>query len=464
MSDQVFRSRRVVVPGSVRACSIHVRQGRVLRIAEWDDIPPDIPLHDAGELVILPGLVDTHVHVNEPGRTEWEGFDCATRAAAAGGVTTLFDMPLNSIPATTDIEALRAKREAASGRCWIDVGFLGGVVPGNQNELTGLWRAGVAAFKCFLIDSGVPEFPAVDEQDLCDALPRLRQLSARLWAHAELAAPMRASEAAFQALEPGQRRAYPRYLQSRPDAGELAAIDLLLRLCDRYQNPVHVVHLATAQALDRLESARAAGLAVSVETCPHYLFFAAEEIPDGATEYKCAPPIRSQVNRDRLWAGLETGVIDMIVSDHSPSPPDRKHLESGDFGAAWGGVASLQLGLAAVWTQARDRGVEYRRLADWMSLAPAKLAGLEGRKGEIAVGADADLVFWDPEATWTVDAERLHHRHKITPYHGRRLRGSVLSTFLRGRPVFDNGVFCTRPLGQLLSIRDSRKSFQGKAG
>ncbi len=455
MPDQVFRSRRVVVSGSVRACSIHVRQGRVLKIGEHDDIPPGLPVQDAGDLVILPGLVDTHVHVNEPGRTEWEGFETATRAAAAGGVTTLLDMPLNSIPATVSGSALQTKKEAATGQCWVDIGFLGGVVPGNQESLIDLWKGGVAAFKCFLIDSGVPEFPAVNEADLGEALARLRHFPARLLAHAELATPMRAAETAFRTASPERRRTYARYLQSRPDAGELEAIELLLKLCGAFQSPVHVVHLATGQALDRIEAARASGLPVSVETCPHYLFFAAEEIPDGATEYKCAPPIRSLSNRERLWDGLQRGLIDMIVSDHSPSPPERKHLGTGDFAAAWGGIASLQLGLAAVWTQARSRGVEFRRLADWMSREPARLAGLRGRKGEIIPGADADLVFWDPEAAWAVDAAKLQHRHKITPYHGRSLRGRVVRTFLRGRSVFDNGSFSPRPLGQCLAANRS---------
>ncbi len=426
-----------------------------MKIAEHDDVPPGLPLQDAGDLVILPGLVDTHVHVNQPGRTDWEGFETATRAAAAGGVTTLLDMPLNSIPATVSGPALQTKREAAAGQCWVDIGFLGGVVPGNQESLHDLWKQGVAAFKCFLIDSGVPEFPAVNELELNGALSRLRQFPAPLMAHAELAAPMQSAEAEFRATAPHQRRVYARYLQSRPDSGELAAIELLLKLCSTFKSPVHVVHLATAQALDLLETARASRIPVSVETCPHYLFFAAEEIPDGATEYKCAPPIRSHANRERLWKGLQRGIIDMIVSDHSPSPPEGKHLQSGDFGAAWGGVASLQLGLAAVWTEAQKRGVDVGRLAAWMSLQPAKLAGLRERKGDLKAGGDADLVFWDPEATWTVDAARLEHRHKITPYHGHVLRGRVRRTFLRGQTVFDDGRFSSRPLGQCLTVHRS---------
>jgi len=399
---------------------------------------------DVGDSYVLPGLVDTHVHVNEPGRTEWEGFETATRAAAAGGVTTIVDMPLNSIPATTTAAALAEKRAAAAGKCAIDVFFWGGVVPGNAGELESLAAAGVLGFKCFLAPSGVDEFPHVGERDLSEAMPIVARLGLPLLVHAELPEPIDAALAATAGRDP---RRYATWLAARPAEAELEAIRLMIRLCVEHGCRVHIVHLSTADALPDLRAARRRGLPITVETCPHYLCFAAEEIPDGATAFKCAPPIRERENRDRLWAALAASEIDLVASDHSPAPPGIKCLDSGDFMKAWGGIPSLELGLAAIWTEASRRGFTPADVVRWMCAGPAQMAGLDGsrgsnvaaRKGSIAVGHDADLVLWNPDREWTVDARRLRQRHPITPYDGRRLKGEVHGVYVRGEKVFERG-------------------------
>jgi allantoinase len=430
-ADWVLRGRRVVLPEDIRAAAIRVRDGVIQEVREYDGAFDE----DAGDLVVMPGLVDSHVHINEPGRTEWEGFATATRAAAAGGVTTLVDMPLNSIPATTSVDGYAAKVAAAAGKCWVDVGFWGGVVPGNTNQIKGLLAAGCLGFKCFLTPSGVEEFENVSESDLREAMP---VLSATLLAHAELPAFLREGD--------GDVRRYRTYMESRPAASENAAIGLLIQLSRETRCRVHVVHLASSEAVEMLRAARAEGLPITVETCPHYLYFDAKQIPDGATEYKCAPPIRDDANREALWEALREGVIDLIATDHSPCPPEMKRKDTGNFFAAWGGIASLQLGLSVIWTEARRRGFGIGDVIQWMSAAPAKLAGLRGRKGAIEAGCDADLVLFDPDEEFVVDPGSLQHRHKLTPYAGRRLTGVVKRTWLRGQPVQLDGA----PLGRLL--------------
>jgi len=374
----------------------------------------------------MPGVVDTHVHVNEPGRTEWEGFATATRAAAAGGVTTLLDMPLNSIPATTTVAALEVKRKAARDQCVVNVEYIGGVVPGNADQLEPLAAAGVRAFKCFLTPSGVDEFEHVTEADLRKAFPILASLGLPLMVHAEDPSRLRPMI--------GSSRKYADYLECRPVEAEHAAIETMMRLIDWCPTPVHIVHLSSATSLDIIYEARRRGLPLTVETCPHYLTFKAEGIPDGATQYKCAPPIREAEERDRLWEALIAGEIDLVASDHSPCLPELKETR-GDFYSAWGGIASLQLSLAAVWTGARQRGAGPERVAEWMSARPARLAGL-GTRGAIAPGYDADIAIWDPEASFVVAEESLLHRHKVTPYAGRELFGKVSATYVGGRRIF----------------------------
>jgi allantoinase len=447
LPDIVFKSRRIVTGGAVVPASIHVTQGVITRVAGLDDAPEGCPVVDAGDRVIMPGIVDSHVHINEPGRTEWEGFASATRAAAAGGVTTIVDMPLNSIPPTTSVEGLEAKASAAEGQCWIDVGLWGGAVPGNAKELRKLLDAGALGFKCFMVDSGVPEFGWVREPDLRAAMAELAGSGAPLLCHAELPGPIEEAAALIDGLDP---RTYSAYVKSRPRAAEDLAIALLVTLCRETKAAVHVVHLSSSGALGSLRQARDEGLPFTAETTPHYLHFAAEDIPDGATPYKCAPPIRERENREKLWAALGEGLIDLVVSDHSPCTPALKKLEAGDFAAAWGGIASLQLGLPVIWTEARARGKSIADLAGWMCEASARLAGLGARKGRIAAGMDADLVIWDPEATYVVQAANIQHKHKITPYAGESLFGAVQATYLRGRCVYEAGAFKGAAQGRLI--------------
>jgi allantoinase len=435
----------VVLPQGVRPATIVVHDGRIAAVGDYGERPAGAREMDVGAQVVIPGLVDTHVHINDPGRAEWEGFEHATRAAAAGGVTTLVDMPLNSVPPTTSVAGLEKKREAARGRCYVDVGFWGGVVAGNALDLAPLAAAGVLGFKCFLTPSGVEEFGHVSEADLREALPLVAALHLPLLAHAELPALLEDPLAPADGIARDPRR-YSTWLNSRPDASECAAIEMLARLAVEFGARIHIVHLATANALPAIRSARAAGAALTVETCPHYLTLAAEDIVDGATAFKCAPPIRSRDNRERLWTALTAGAIDLIATDHSPAPPALKHLDDGDFVRAWGGIASLQLGLSIVWTGAAERGIPVERVAAWLAERPARLAGL-ATKGAIAVGRDADLVVWDPDQETIVDARSLQHRHPITPYDGRRLRGGVVTTILRGQTVFDRGEFVSSPIG-----------------
>lgn len=419
--DLVVRSRRAVTPAGERAAAVAVRDGRIVALHAYD-----APLRagedvDLGTVALLPGLVDTHVHVNEPGRTHWEGFASATRAAAAGGVTTIVDMPLNSLPPTVTVEALRVKRAAAEGQCHVDVGFWGGAVPGNLRHLRPLHEQGVYGFKCFLSPSGVEEFPPLALAQVRQALEEIAAFDGLLVVHAEDPALL------LEPAGPG----YPQFLRSRPVDAERRAVEQVVSLARETGARVHVLHVSGAECLAPLRRARQEGLRVSAETCPHYLTLSAEQVPEGDTAFKCCPPIRSAGNRDLLWEGLADGVLSCVVSDHSPTTAE---LKVADFATAWGGIASLQIGLSAVWTEARTRGHGLRDVVRWMAEGPAALADISG-KGAIKLGNDADLVAFDPDAVHLVDAARLHHKNPVTPYHGRSLTGVVVTTWLRGRAV-----------------------------
>lgn len=438
--DLVLRGRRVVTPrGEVPAC-VGIRDGRIATVAPGDArLAATDVVELADDEVLLPGLVDCHVHVNDPGRADWEGFESATRAAAAGGITTIIDMPLNSLPPTIDVAALRAKRRAAADHIHVDVGFWGGAVPENLAELPALHAAGVFGFKAFLSPSGVDEFGHLDEDRLAATLDVLAGLDALLLVHAE------DPDTLAHAPVPDGRR-YADFLASRPDQAEVLAIARVLELTRRHRARSHIVHVSSSAALPLIQAARASGVRISAETCPHYLSFAAEEIPDGATEFKCCPPIRGAANRHGLWRGLRDGTIDCVVSDHSPCPTALKRFDIGDFGLAWGGVASLQLSLPAVWTQARSRGHTLPEVVRWMAGRPAELIGAS-RKGRIEVGCDGDFAVFAPEDTFVVDTRLLHHRNPVSAYQGRTLAGVVRRTWLRGRPVTGDrpdGTFLTR--------------------
>ncbi len=446
---QAFLSERVVTPQGARPAAILEDAGKITAVCTRAEIPGGYTLHDFGSHAILPGLVDSHVHINEPGRTTWEGFSTATRAAAAGGYTTLVDMPLNCLPETTTVAALEAKRAAAQRQCHVDWAAWGGVAGDNALHIEPMAAAGVKGFKCFLIYPGCEGFQMVTPQQLETALPHIARTGLPLLVHAELEAPILAATAS---LANADWRSYNTYLRSRPDEAELAAIRMLLDLCRTYRFHLHIVHLATALALDMLRSARAEGLPVTVETCPHYLHFAAEDIPGGSTLHKCAPPIRGRGNREALWDAIRDGLIDLVATDHSPCPPEMKRLDPADpdtgrFDKAWGGIASLAVALPVIWTGLRARGFGLTDLARLMSEKPAQLAQLTGRKGRLAAGYDADLLIFDPEAEIVVTAGALHTRHRVSPYIGETLSGKVAATYLRGMPVFAAGSFAAIPFG-----------------
>jgi allantoinase len=443
MPDLVLKSTAVVTPNGQRPAVLVLQAGRIADVLPYEAAVAG-PVLDLGDAAILPGVIDPHVHLNEPGRTDWEGFDTGTRAALAGGITTLVDMPLNSAPVTTSVASLRLKQAATQGKLHTNVGFWGGIVPGNAAEVGPLIAAGVLGFKAFLTHSGIAEFPNATEATLRRVLPLLASHGLPLLVHCEL------SEDNDEWTN-GDTRSYANYLASRPRYWEDEAVALMIRLCTEYRCPVHIVHLSSAHSLPALAEAKALGLPLTVETGQHYLFFNAEDIGDGQTQLKCAPPIRERANNEQLWQALQNGLIDFVATDHSPAPPDLKQLASGDFATAWGGIASLQLALPALWTAARPRGATLPDLARWLSTNPAQLIGQAHCKGQISKGYDADLLVLAPEATFLVTEQLLHHRHKVSPYLGRELMGVVTHTFLAGEEVFRHSDFLHLNQGRLLT-------------
>jgi allantoinase len=436
-----MRSSRVVTPDGMRDAVVSFRDGVIVSVEQPQEIPSD-RVEDFGDLVISPGLIDPHVHINEPGRTEWEGFETATRSAAAAGVTTLVDMPLNSSPVTTSVVAFQTKLNASERKLHVDCGFHAGLVPANAGNLKSLLASGVLGVKAFMIHSGIDDFPATTESDFHNAMHAIAEAGIPLLVHAEL----QPRDFETRASNP---RSYEEYLSSRPRNWENDAVAMMIRLCKEYRCRVHIVHVSSSEAIPLLRNAKEAGLPITAETCPHYLYFDSETIPDGDTRLKCAPPIRERENNEKLWDALREGVLDFVASDHSPCSPEMKFLGEGNFMKAWGGIASLQFGLPIVWTLTRERGLTPENLSSMMSANPAKLIGLENRKGRIAAGFDADFVVWDPDESFVVEPSIVHHRHKLTPYEGRRLFGKVYTTFLHGSKVFSEGTFSS-PSGRVI--------------
>ena len=458
--DSAFVGRKVLTEDGFKEAAILVKDGVIQAVVAVGEVPKDVPVEDAGDLAVIPGLVDCHVHVNEPGRTEWEGFVTATKAAAAGGVTTIVDMPLNCIPVTTTLDALKEKLAAIEGLLNVDCAFWGGVVPGNHVELEKMVAHGVVGFKCFLIHSGIDDFPNATEFDLRKAMPVLARLGVPLLVHAEMDCstqddPIHDHPSERLEAEP---RSYAAFLESRPRRWENEAVKLVALLCEEFGCRTHIVHLSSSDALSIVKEAKEKKLPFTAETCPHYLTFASEEIPDGDTRFKCAPPIRERENSEKLWQALKDGTIDFVVSDHSPCTPELKLMKEGDFNKAWGGIASLQFGLPAVWTFAKQRGHKLEEVVAWMSQKTAKFAGLYGTKGKIAPGFDADIVMFDPEDTFVVEKKNVHHKHKETPHEGRKFSGVVKRTYVRGTKVYDEGNFTKEGHGKkILSGRLDRQ-------
>ena len=460
-----LRSRRVVTPHGELDAAVLIDGDHIVAIKPLAELSANIPVEDLGSLALLPGLIDVHTHINEPGRTEWEGFATATRAAAAGGFTTLVDMPLNCLPETTNVAALELKREAASAggpggtaQLLTDILFWGGCVNGNQHSLEPLALAGVPGFKSFLIYPGCDGFTAIDRANLELALPHIARTGLPLLVHAELEPSINAAFAQLEASGADWRK-YSTYLASRPDQSELEAIEMLIELVRQYKFRLHIVHLSSAQALPLIAAAKAEGLTITAEACPHHLHCVAEDIPDGATLFKCTPPIRSRANRELLWQALASGTLDLIATDHSPCPLPMKRLcpdnhtpqpgeEFGRFDQAWGGIASLSTAISVIWTEAHRRKHTLSDLTRWLSTNPSKLAGIAAQTGSIEPGKHANLIAFDPDATFTVTPEVLHYRHKISPYMGETLRGVVHSTWLRGQRVFHNNSFPATPCGR----------------
>jgi allantoinase len=439
--DFAIASQKVLTLEGEKPAAILIKGEKILDVVSIENIPENCPTEDMGNNVIMPGLVDAHVHINEPGRTDWEGFETATKAAAAGGITTIVDMPLNCIPVTTTVDALNQKIIATKDQLWIDCGFYGGLIPDNIQDLESLADAGVLGFKAFLSPSGIDEFPNISEKHLREALHILAKKGIPVLVHAELENGATSSE---------ENKTYKYFQESRPKSWENNAIKLLIQLCREFNVHIHIVHLSSADILPEIAQTRKDGFPLTVETCPHYLHFSSERISDGDTRFKCAPPIWNGENRENLWAGLEEGIINFITSDHSPCTPELKNLEAGNFEKAWGGISSIQFALPVIWTECKQRGYSLEQLINWMSKQPAKFVGMDDLKGQISPGFDADLVCWNPDKKYIIKKEAIHHKNKLTPYEGESLYGVVNATFLRGQKVYENGQFLGKPKGKII--------------
>ena len=434
-------SQRVLTPKGERPAAILIQEEKIMNVVSISEIPSDCPVEDMKNDVVMPGLVDTHVHINEPGRTDWEGFETATKAAAAGGITTLVDMPLNCIPVTTTVDALNYKIAATKNQLWVDCGFYGGLIPDNLQDIESLADAGVLGFKAFLSHSGIDEFPNINEKYLREALPIFANKEIPVLVHAELENDATQSE---------DHSTYKSFQDSRPKSWENNAVKLLVQLNKEFDARIHIVHLSSADILAEIAQTRNDGYPISVETCPHYLHFSSEHISDGDTRFKCAPPIWESDNKEKLWSGLENGLINFITSDHSPCTTELKNLEVGDFEKAWGGISSIQFTLPVIWTECKTRGYSMDQLINWMSKQPAKFIGKDQQKGQISPGFDADLVCWNPGEKYIIQKEAIHHKNKLTPYEGESLYGVVNATFLRGQKVYENGEFLGNPTGKII--------------
>ena len=436
-----LRSKNVLTPDGMKDAAIVIEDGIIRDVLKY---PVDIEFEntDYGELIIMPGLIDTHVHINEPGRTDWEGFETATKSAAAGGITMLVDMPLNSSPVTTTVENFNKKTEDAKNKLYVDCGFYGGLIPGNISELEGLIRNGVFGLKAFMVDSGIEEFPFVNENDLRKALSIISGSEIPLLVHAEI-------DCGFEKINGYDEFSYDSFLSKHPDEWEIKAIELLIKLCREFNFHIHIVHLSSSEAIELIREAKKEGLKLTVETCPHYLIFSSDDISSNDTRFKCTPPIRNKANREKLWTAVKEGVIDFIVSDHSPCDPDLKCREEGNFEKAWGGISGLQLGLSAVWTEARKRGFTVEDVSRLMSRNTASFIGLENSAGKIEKGFEANLTVFDPDNRFMVKEENLFHKHKLTPYSGMELFGTVEATYLRGKMIFNNGEIISAPSGEI---------------
>ena len=434
-------SHRVLTPKGERPAAILIQEEKIMDVVSISEIPSDCPVEDMKNDVVMPGLVDTHVHINEPGRTDWEGFETATKAAAAGGITTLVDMPLNCIPVTTTVDALNEKIAATKNQLWVDCGFYGGLIPDNLQDIESLADAGVLGFKAFLSHSGIDEFPNINEKHLREALPIFANKGIPILVHAELE---------NGAIQSEDHSTYKSFQDSRPKSWENNAVKLLIQLSKEFDARIHIVHLSSADILAEIAQTRNDGYPISVETCPHYLHFSSEHISDGDTRFKCAPPIWESDNKEKLWSGLENGLINFITSDHSPCTAELKNLEVGDFEKAWGGISSIQFTLPVIWTECKTRGYSMDQLINWMSKQPAKFIGKDQQKGQISPGFDADLVCWNPDKKYIIQKEAIHHKNKLTPYEGESLYGVVNATFLRGQKVYENGEFLGNPTGEII--------------